>query len=170
MLHCLICTERCWLHKAAPPFVGADNAGPAETPTWAEWAYLRSILAIWVMSSSLSDVRLMSDVGWWSLSLTLPIIGGWLMDLEAILRSVQLLFRLPLPSFTTLVLFWQHPPLVLASKETSKLSHTSSSLCTSSSFKSKHRHNKWYLQKTSHNLRSKTTSFRGITPKLTQVI
>lgn len=73
MLRCLICTEWCWLHKAAPPFVGADNAGPFETPTWAEWAYLAHPLN---MGDVLIAAWCETDVksGRWSLSLTSPLI------------------------------------------------------------------------------------------------
>lgn len=53
------------------------------------------------------------------------------MDLEAILRSVRLLSRLPPPPFTEAL--FGSPSLVLASQGASKLSRSSSSLCTSSS-------------------------------------
>lgn len=53
------------------------------------------------------------------------------MDLEAILRSVRLLSRMPPPTFTEAL--FGSPSLVLASKDASKLSQSSSSLFTSSS-------------------------------------
>lgn len=132
MLRCLICTERHRLHKAAPPFVGPDNAGPAETQTWAEWGYLWSIPPSRVTSSSAPDVKCCR----WSLRLTSPLIcrvidgpGGNVTEfLHSCLRCL-----LHPPSRRRLAAL----PFVVAFQDASKPSQ--SSLC-SCCLASKHQH------------------------------